>query len=202
MRCRSQKAMTIMEILIGAAIMSIAAIGIYELFFSGAKTAALSMWRTKSNTELRNTFQLLRNDMGRASYPSTITDMGTDIEKDVKCTIAGGRTEAGSDKTLVDFYMCKPEMAIAGTNKAGERIHCVLALEGNKIRYTRDGPNPMNKVVISDVEYVDISSEAAADDAEKSVVTIEVGTIHPKFETTKVIDKTTAKVEVEVVGGS
>lgn len=195
--------MTLFEILIGAAIMSIAAFGIYELFFSGAKTAALSMWRTKSNTELRNTFQLLRNDMGRASYPSTITDSGTDIEKDKKCTIAGGKTDltGGGDKVLLDYWMCKPSMEIAGTSKAGEQVHCVLKAEGNKLRYTRDGPNPKNKIVVTDVEYVDISTEAAADDPEKSVVTIEIGTIHPKFETTKVIDKTTAKVEVEVVGG-
>jgi len=204
-RMHDKRAMTLVEILIGAAIMSIAAVGIYELFFSGAKTAAVSMWRSASNIELRNGLRLISEDLGRASYPSVVHDGGTDIDRDVKCTIQGGRTDvrAGGAGTLLDFYMCKPEITVAGTGRAGERIHCTLEVEGRTLRYRRDsGPTPLDKVIIHDVDYVELGSTPAADDPEKNLVSIEIGTVHPSFDTTKVVERTEAKVEVDVAGGA
>lgn len=198
------RAMTLIEILIGAAILAIAVFGIYELFFSGAKTAALSIWRSNSTTDLKNGLYRLRNDLGRASYPSTVTDSDTLVDDSKKCTIAEGRTELNAGpgaSNLMEFWICKPEITIAGASKAGEEMHCVLEAEGNKLRYRRDGSSPMDKIIVSDVEYVELSKEESDKDPNKSIVTIEIGTVHPKYETTKVIEKTKAKVEVEVIEG-
>lgn len=200
LRKRQISGITIVEVLIAAAIMSIATVAVYNLFFSGAKTAAVGMWRSKSNQDLRNGLRLIREDLARATYPSVVNDGGTEWpdRENHHCTIIPGRTDAGSDATLLSFYMCTPELNIGGVAKAGDKTHCQLSVEGNKLRYTREGTQNMNKILISDFDYVDISSEASAENVEKNNVTVEIGTIHPLYKATKVVQKLVAKVEVEV----
>jgi len=191
---------TLVEVLVAAAILTLASVGIYNLFFSGAKTAVVGLWRSKCNQDLRNGLRLIREDLARATYPSVVTDTGTEWpDRDSHhCTIIPGRTEVGSDATLLSFYMCTPDFDIAGETKPGEKTYCQLAIEGNQLRYTREGTQAMNKILVHDLEYVDLSSEVSTANVEKNTITIEIGTIHKIYKNTKVIQKLVAKAEVEV----
>jgi hypothetical protein len=73
--------------------------------------------------------------------------------------------------------------------------------EGTTLRYVREGgANPIDAVIVHDVDFVELSSEADPNDAEKSLVTIQAGTVHPVYPQSKAYEKTVAKVEVEVTG--
>jgi prepilin-type N-terminal cleavage/methylation domain-containing protein len=198
---RVRKGFTLVEILIATAVMSLAAFVVYEIFYSGAKTTAVGMWRSHSTQELRNGLRLIREDLARATYPSKVTDSGTEWpDRDSHhCKIISGRTEAFSDGVVLSFFICSPEVNVGGeTQSAAEITHCQLSVEGNKLHYTREGTMKLNKILVNDLEYIDISSEASSDNVEKNTITIEIGTKHPKFERTKVSEKVIAKVEVEV----
>jgi hypothetical protein len=187
-------------VLIASAVMTLFSLAVYNLFFSGAKTAAVGMWRSKSNQELRNGIRLIREDLARATYPSVVTDGGTlwPDRENHHCTMVSGRTEAGLDAPVLSFFICTPELNVAGVAKAGEKTNCQLKVEGNNLRYLREGTMTMDKIVVSDLEYIDISSEVSSENVEKNNVTIEIGTIHPLYKNVKVVEKTVAKVEVEV----
>lgn len=197
---RGLRGFTITEVLIASAIMTLASVAVYNMFFSGAKTAAVGMWRSRSNQDLRNGLRLIREDLARATYPSVVTDSGTQWpdRENYHCTVIPGRTEAGLDAPVLSFHICTPELNVAGVSKAGEKTHCQLTVEGDKLRYSREGTLTMDKVIVRDLEYIDISSEVSAENVEKNNVTIEIGTIHPLYKTTKVVEKLVAKVEVEV----
>jgi len=194
---------TLVEALIATAIMLVACIGVYELFYSGARTAAVGMWYSKSNIELRNGLRLIRDDLSKASYPSVVTDSDTIVTKtpDYFVNIISGRTDvaSGGGGTLITFHMCKPQLNVAGiAPKASEDVLCQLIVDNKQLRYVRSGgANPMNKIIISDVNFVELSSEFSSD-ANKQLISIEIGTIHPLFEQSKVSEKTGAKVEVKV----
>lgn len=195
--------MTLVEILVASAIFLVASVGVYNLFMSGARTTAVSMWYSKSNIDLRNGLRMVREDLMKASYPSTVADGETVIRRDAQYMLraADGRTElagaTGGGGTLLSFTMCKPEVNVAGVTSAGSEVSCSLEADGNKLRYRRGGANPVDRVIISDVDYVEITRQPHPDDAEKQLVTIEVGTVHPVYPQSKVAEKTSAKVEVE-----
>jgi hypothetical protein len=143
----------------------------------------------------------VREDLARASYPSVVNGAATDVTKGAANEVALRRGKTvltkGGSGTLLQWKICKPSINAMGITRAGEQADCELSFESFNLRYRRSAMGAIDKVIVYDVEYVEFGTEDGTD-ADKKLVVITVGTRHPHYEQTKIVERAEAKVEVAV----
>ena len=200
---KRRSAFTLVEVLMAAAVLSIMAAAAFKIFGSTNRANVQSLWMSKAQNEARALLSLLRNDMSKATCPSTVTD--TAVQRDA-CTFtaAQGASALPGDKALIEFQINTPEVATATDNTPGTQSDCALRSFGTTLNYTRQGTGPpaLNRDMVEDVVRVEITVRANAGEAFDnggSVLDIEIEMRHPnvgEFPNVHLIEKTTARVPV------
>lgn len=203
---KDRRGYTIMEVLIASALMSALLIGAWRIYVASARGAERAAWYTRSEVELRNALRMLREDLARASYASTLhINQPAEIDRTTLARYLPGRLEAGEDvdETLLTWYVCRPdrnELGDPGPDPA-ERMVCTLSLKGNVLHYTRTGSfggsRDLERELVHQVEWVEVSRNATGD-PDVNTCTLKVKTVHPTHSRTGVEMDVSAKVEVVI----
>lgn len=203
--------MTLVEGVIASLVLSLVVVIAWRLFMTGAKSAELAAWHTKCQQQLRNGLKLLRDDIAHASYPSEVGPTAVNVTRPGfgfkfhpgQVTLSDG----AASTALAEFWICRPTKTGFGAaeDDPGERIHATLATDGNTVRYKKEGAvNPAHncdRVLFDEVDYVKLEGPASAPAEKASTCAIEVKTVHKIWKQSGVIERTVAKVEVDVSAG-
>lgn len=200
-------AMTLVEILVSTLLTSLILTMLWQLFGSGSKATAYGTWYSGRIAELRNGLRLLREDIGKATYASTITPTSvTVVDTDTNKHI-GYKNSAtpimltGGTQDLLVFHIQKPDRTAmpAPDNLQPADITCTLQARGTTLHYTKSGTGSVlaeetiDKDLIRDVEWVQFTlSENNGPDGEASLQ-IHVRCKHPQQPEKGVDEKTVAK---------
>lgn len=211
---------TLVEILIGSALLAVLAAGAWKVFGSANKANVQALWYSRASSEARNTLALLRNDLARASCPSVVSAGSVDRSKwsdpnfhlrhpasgdPIALTPGGGQTE------LLRFYICEPKKQGLGggglaADSPGDETACVLRAFGTTLNYFRQSTNKpdqnMNQDVAQDVESVAIAVSAGSGEAydqDGHLVEITLELRHPQkelFPNAHLTEKSSARAPV------
>ncbi|MBF0544715.1 MAG: prepilin-type N-terminal cleavage/methylation domain-containing protein [Candidatus Riflebacteria bacterium] len=132
-------AFTLIELMMACLVLAIFVYYAYELFIGGSKTANKAQWINGITTQLRNTINLVNNQLKSTSYPTTLLDdaiydpIGSSdpskpyekfFVKILPDQITGGdygiqASSLTSQKKLMTWVMCEAESVKIGQNKFG-----------------------------------------------------------------------------------
>ncbi len=216
-----RSAFTLVEVLIGTAVLAVLCLGLWQVFGSASRSGVQSLWYAKAENQARSALALLRNDMAKATAPSRVT--ASDVDRSewsnpefhlrhpsgsdpIELASGGGEVE------LLRFHICEPEVATgdASVDKPGSRTLCVLRAFGTTLNYYRSGGSgatpDMNQDLVEDVKSIKIEVRPAegtttqiAGENVGQVVDLELTMVHPQpalFPNAKVVQQTTARAPV------
>lgn len=205
----TRRGVTILEVLIGAAILSLLSLGIFRVFRGTNRAAAQAAWYTAAEAQARFVLQSLQDDLARAACRSTVREDGVEREE---CT-AGIRegeltlTDGGGETPLFNFPACKPEVQVPGSEDGGGCTEVVVRAFGRSIHYyrqseTEPGRN-IDRDVCADVAAIriDVRDAAGENATEGKMVDIELELTHPNpglFPEARVLQRTSARVAIPV----
>lgn len=142
-------AFTLVEILIGAAALSLFMAGLFSLYSGGQKLGSQSFWTQQTVNKLRNACRHISDNVKKSSYPSTFIYPGKVIEntgndfrlkftaKEVTCateTVAVAGNNPGT--YIFQFAECTPERQQFETDTpATIRYHIYSLSNDGRLRY-------------------------------------------------------------------
>jgi hypothetical protein len=174
MRIR-RHAFTLVEVLIAGLLMTVIFIGLWNLFTGGSKMMDYGTWYSATTSEVKVGLRKLREDIGKANYPTVISPTGIDdnggvtkpgyeVEFKPLTNLAGAAP--GAKVKILHFFLCRPEkkdFTPSSENQTPEEIECFLESEGRTLRYRKvakvgsPGAEELyNKVFMRDVDEVKI----------------------------------------------
>ncbi len=219
---------TLVEIMVAASVLAILFYFVYLLFASFARTQEMGHWNLTTIKQLRNGLTLLRNEIGRATYPEVVTQKGSeafdtgngDLERFLYVpAVIPFETEAiNIDQKLIQFFMCRPgRSSLPGTTDIGpELITGTLSLEGGKLRYRRtiesqpaefeEKISEISQIIADNLSKIEISTKEvpATEDlsvSNKNFLVISLTARHPRYTNTIVRETIEAPFEVDVKRG-
>ena len=211
---RNIAAFTMVEILIGTAIVVALMAGLFRIFGSANKSSVQTIWYTQRQNGLRNLFQILQSDLARASGPSEVTDTSAQRLawdqpenhlqfKSGLTTLAAG----GAETELLRFKICKPSIQTSSESQSAEETLCVLRAFGTTLNYFKSGTETLNKDIVEDVaeftlESLDNASSGATEGMNfgGTILNVEAKIVHSTpnlFPNAAFSEKVTARVPVE-----
>ncbi len=211
-RRRKAGGFTLLEALIAVMLTAVVFYVLFNIFRTGNRMAVVGAWQSARQSELRVGLQLLRDDLARASYPSTVRLRGVDVDESYKLKYKSSEVVSPGQDVLV-FYISNP--AIPAQGKNGCVMRCSLSTEEGrgglmKVRYKRELESgdeaearmpACNKVIFNDVEKIAVEKQEseASELSSANVLKIRVWMRHPNpsLEKVSVSQETIAKVEVE-----
>jgi len=214
MRSPKKSGFTLVEILIAAAVLSLALVIGYKVFVGFSRSFQKGNWSLSTQNKLRNALTFMREEMQKATALTTVSLGGTDItEAGFEFNLTSAEELTGSGE-IANWHICLPYVA-GDPDSPGAKFKCELKLENGTILYTKtllpDGSDPKNKeqtyanhTVISDVASIKIrTSDFDVDNISAgTLVTLEIRVEHPDkqlYEFAHVIAETAAKIEVKVI---
>jgi type II secretory pathway pseudopilin PulG len=204
---RQRHAFTLVEIIIGFAIMVVFAAGVFRIFNSANRANAQSLWYSKAQAQARSVLAQVRNDLAQATCPSTVTASSVDRTA-CSLTYKDGETlltPGGAEVELLRFSVCTPTISTGGPeDKGGKESTCVLRAFGTTLNYTREGDAlpAMNKDLVTDVVRVLIEvrgNSGEAFDQEGNLVDITLDLQHSnpgQFPHAKLSERSAARAPV------
>src|SRR5687768_10238657 len=75
----ARRAFTLVEMLVAVALTSLVMIFMWNLFVSGSKSMAYGTWYSGSIAQLRRSLTMLRQDIGKATYPSLVQQTNINV---------------------------------------------------------------------------------------------------------------------------
>lgn len=208
---RKRAAFTLVEILIASAVLSLLTFYGYKVFISMSRSFQKGSWALATQNKLRNGLHFLREEMQKATYRTDVMVNGTTISEvgfQLKLTSA----ETLTSGEIAHWYICLP-FVTGDADSPGAIFKCELKLTNGVLLFSKgreEGSDPLNKErlfsnykIIDNVEEVKVTTEDFDPDNKQmgSLITLEVKVIHHDtnlFPNAHVIDRTGAKVEVEV----
>lgn len=207
----SRRGFTLIEILVGGAILTVVVIMLFQLFMGGTRAMEYGTWYSNSISQLKVGLRKLREDIGKANFPTTINATEVDDKnfdkpqwffkfKDGVTTLGAGNV------TLMEFSICKPARNLSGDTRAGQEIQCKLEARGKNLHYVKTGAGVNaeeltdgNKIFIQDVEKVEIKVRdmAANSGADvRSMCDFTITCAHPVQTEKKAFESTSARVSI------
>lgn len=209
---RNRAAFTLVEILIASAVLSVFTFFGYKVFIAMSRSFQKGSWSLATQNKLRTGLHFVREEMQKATYRTDVTVDGTTItEVGFQLRLNANDTMTSGD--IAHWYICLPYVT-GDADSPGAIFKCELKLSDGAILFSKgleEGSDPLNKErlfsnykVIDNVSEVNITLEAFDPDNATlgSMITLEVKSEHHdkvNFPEAHVIDRTGAKVEVEVV---
>jgi prepilin-type N-terminal cleavage/methylation domain-containing protein len=203
---------TLVEILIASAVLSIFTFFGYKVFIAMSRSFQKGSWALATQNKLRNGLHFVREEMQKATYRTDVTLGGTVIS-DVGFQLKLASADTVTSGDIAQWYICLPFVS-GDADSPGAIFKCELKLENGVLLLSKgkeQGDDPLNKErllnnykVIDNVEEVRITEEPFDPDNERmgSMITLEILVRHhdrDHFPEAQVIDRTGAKVEVEVL---
>lgn len=208
-RSAKSRGLTLVEILVATLLTSLIMIVLWNLVGSGSKAAAYGTWYSSRIAELRNGLRMLREDLAKSTYPSTITPSSVNVtEGDANFHIGYKKDQTdltGGNIDILVFHICKPDRSAmpAPENYPKADITCTLQARGTVLHYTKAGTGNVkpeetfDKDLIRDVQWVkcELIENNGTDGEASLVVTVRVR--HP-FQTEKgAEERTVAKLAIK-----
>lgn len=150
MQIRKRKAFTLIEILIGAGVLSLFLAGAFSLFFGGQRMGSNAFWTQQVINRLRNACRHVSDNVKKSSYPSTIIypgqvfeNTGNDfrLQYNSKSLIYATETAdiagiAAPGTYLFQFPECIPEKRMFDSDTNGTiRYHIYSLCKKGKLLY-------------------------------------------------------------------
>lgn len=208
----SRRGFTLIEILVAGAILTVVFVMLFQLFMGGTRAMEYGTWYSNSISQLKVGLRKLREDIGKANFPTIINPTAVDDTKVSDATyffkFKNGVTTLGAGNvTLMEFYVCKPQRNLPPPNdKPGEEIRCILEARGKNLHYVKTGAGVNaeeltdgNKIFIQDVEKVEINVRdmAAGSGADvRSMCDFKITCAHPIQTEKKATEETSARVSI------
>jgi len=204
---------TLTEILIGCAILAGLMAGVYRLFSSSSRIMQAGMWATKAQNELRNTLTFLRDEIGRATPYTIVTESGVNPDPDPKYKLAyrASTIDRNTSGAILKFYQCRTATNLPGLNDAGGQVYCEVSLvpgqKGAKLVMKKElagGSSPERvfptRVLLEDVTAVKMSHTAAVSQEQmaQALLAISITVTDPSSPQRSISEETKAKVDTEV----
>ncbi|MBF0548227.1 MAG: prepilin-type N-terminal cleavage/methylation domain-containing protein [Candidatus Riflebacteria bacterium] len=213
---KTKKAFTLIEVMIASVILVGFLYGVYELFMSFRRVNDRGMWVSKTTNEVRNGLNLLRQEISKATVPTTITQTGGDSSlytSDSKLFFSGSPvtiTDFSADAHLLKFFMGVPgRQGIVGEPDIPTTImQGLLEIQGGQVIYTRSFVSgdstkiPEISQIIArnpgkiDLEIVQITDQNLLAVNLRNFVKLTIESVAPKFPETKVTESIEAPFEV------
>jgi len=205
---------TLVEILIAAAVLSLALLIGYKVFVGFSKSFQKGNWSLSTQNKLRNALTFIREEMQKATPLSNVNMGGATITVDGYELTLTSADELTGNGDIAEWFICLP-FVTGDPDSPGAVFKCELKLADGKILYTKTmqpgGSDPLNKeveysnhTVIENVASIRIDLANFDNDVPDSgsMITLTVKVEHPdqvNYEAAHVIAETGAKVEVKVV---
>lgn len=209
-----RRAFTLVEVMIGSAVLAVLAIGVFRVFGSANKANVQALWYTNRQAQAREMLNMLRNDLSKAACPSHVTETGVDrgdwSNDAYFLKVKSGETDlTGGDTELLRWVIATPHVEVNDPtmDKAATLSTCVLSSRGTTLHYSRQGTAGPNyeKDMVEDVVKVTLEFRAATDglattyDEFGHVVEIQLDLKHSNpqlFPNAHLTEKTTARTQV------
>lgn len=207
----SRRGFTLIEIIVGSFILTVVFVMLFKLFMGGTRAMEYGTWYSNSVSQMKVGLRKLREDIGKANFPTVINPTAVDDSKagvaQYFFKFANGTTTLGTGNiTLMEFYICKPARNLPGDTRPGQEILVKLEARGKNLHYSKTGAgvnaeelSDGNKIFIQDVEKVEIRVRdmAANSGAEiKSMCDFTVTCQHPVQKEKRAIESTSARLAV------
>jgi prepilin-type N-terminal cleavage/methylation domain-containing protein len=204
---------TMVEMLIASAVLTIFLVAGYKVFVAISRSFQKGSWSLATQNKLRNGLTFIREEMQKATYKTDVKLDGTVITKDGYKFHLNSNDEITNNAEIAAWKICMPFVDGDTSVSPGAIFECSLELKDGKLLYTKTlktGSDPQNKerllnnyMVVEDVAKITLGTTLFdPDDPEKgSLISVEIEIRHPdtnNFANTHVIDRTGAKVELEV----
>lgn len=202
------------EILIAAAVLSLALVIGYKVFVGFSKSFQKGNWSLSTQNKLRNALTFIREEMQKATPMSNVSMGGATITVDGYELTLTAAEELTGNGDIASWFICLP-FVTGDPDSPGAVFKCELKLADGKILYTKTlqpgGSDPLNKevefsdhTVIENVASIKIDLANFDNDVPDSgsMITLTVRVEHPdqvNYEAAHVIAETGAKVEVKVL---
>lgn len=203
----AKKGITLVEIIVAACVMAMLLSVIYRIFRSSSGVMKAGMWTNNAQNQVRNTLTFLRDEIGRASTFSTVTDSGVQEDPDPKFKLyyKSGTIPKSFSGTILKFYQCRTAIS----PDPGAKVFCEVKKQGSQLivnKQVEAGSGATqeklftNKVLLEDVTEIKMDSIAAMTNEQlaKALLTIFITVEDPSKSGRKVVEETKAKVDVEV----
>lgn len=201
------RAMTLVEIMVATLLTSLIMMMLWKLVGSGSQAAAYGTWYSSRIAELRTGLRMIREDLAKATYQSTITPTAvTVIENDATHHIGYKNTLPQIDLTggtfnILEFHICKPDRTAVG-GAAGVDITCTLQARGTSLHYTKAGAGALpeetfDKDIIRDVQWVKCELLEPNGPLNEGSLVITVRVRHPWQTEKGAEEKTLAKLAIQ-----
>ncbi len=202
------------EILIAAAVLSLALVVGYKVFVGFSKSFQKGNWSLATQNKLRNALTFIREEMQKATPMSNVSMGGATITVDGYELTLTSADELTGNGDIAAWFICLP-FVTGDPDSPGAVFKCELKLADGKILYTKTlqpgGSDPLNKevefnnhTVIENVASIKIDLANFDNDVPDSgsMITLTVRVEHPdqvNYEAAHVMAETGAKVEVKVI---
>lgn len=202
------------EILIAAAVLSLALVIGYKVFVGFSKSFQKGNWSLATQNKLRNALTFIREEMQKATPMSNVSMGGATITVDGYELTLTSADELTGNGDIASWFICLP-FVTGDLDSPGAVFKCELKLADGKILYTKTlqpgGSDPLNKevefndhTVIENVASIKIDLANFDNDVPDSgsMIILTVRVEHPdqvNYEAAHVTAETGAKVEVKVL---
>lgn len=202
-----RRAMTLVEMMVGTLLTALIITMLWQLFGSGSKAMSYGTWYSGRIAELRNGLRMIREDLAKSTYASTITPVAVTVDEATVAKHIGykaGRTNAGGLVDILVFHIQKPNRTAMPPpdNQPAADITCTLQMRGTTLHYTKTGTGnvlaeeTIDKDLIRDVDWVECTlTENNGVDGEGSLQ-VHVRVKHPTQPEKGADEKTVAKLGI------
>lgn len=208
-RIKHRSGVTIIEVLIGSAILSVFLLFGYRVFFGVSTGFSRGNWALSTQNSLRNALNFVREEMQKASNRTKISISSVEINNRPFQLNEGA---FDSNAQLAEWSIGIPFRTTSAADP-GAVYQCRLFLENGEIRYTKtlaEGSPGIerlynNHLVLENVTLAELSAVPFDPDniATGSLITVRIEVEHPdtvRFPNLRAEAETGARVEVEVTG--
>ena len=206
--------MTITEILIASAVLSVFMLVGYRVFISYSHGFARGNWALTTQNRIRNALNFVREEMQKASHKTSVLISGVDVQSENHEFMIKRGEDMSDDGLLAEWTIGIPFRPTADPNP-GATYRCRLELSSGRLLYSKElygeGTDPLNLeqsyndyVLLENVTSISLNYENfdPDDPSEGFLVTISVEVRHPdtvRYANMRSVSQTGAKVEVEVL---
>ena len=203
---------TLVEILIASAVLSLLTLFGYKIFIAMSLSFQKGSWALATQNKLRNGLHLIREEMQKATYRTDVTINGTTIS-DAGFEFSLASADEITNGNIAQWYICLP-FVDGDADSPGAIFKCELKLSDGTILLSKgleEGSDPLGKEktysnhkIVENVEKIDLEVEDFDPDNKQmgSLISLIVKVVHSDtrhFPDAHVIDRTGAKVETEVL---
>ncbi len=198
-------AFTLVEVLISSMILVTLFTAVFKIFRSSTYMMKAGMWTTKAQNSMRNTLTLLRDEIAKSTWFTTVTENGI-IEKsgDYYFYYKKGELSTTFNGPIFKFYQCRTAIDLPGQTSPGSAVYCEVVKTGSKLFFTKtqkegtsDETTFTQKLLLEDISKIKIDDIAAASTEQmaQKMISIVFSAADPEKPDRLVTEETKAKVD-------